>query len=87
MQPKETCVTQHTIQVDVFLHHLGVIGSNFTEVEFHTFCDNCIRDSRRGVAVAALRHEPFQNAWKNPTYHTFLVFVNIRWDFPPVYLQ
>lgn len=86
-RPKETCLTQRTIQVDIFLHHLGVIGSSFTEVEFHAFCDVCIRVSWRGVAIAALRHEPFQNAWKNPANHSIFVFVNIGWNLPPVYLQ
>lgn len=56
-QPKVTCVTQRTIHVDVFLHHLGVIGSSFTEVEFHAFT-NISLVRQRGVAVTALRHEP-----------------------------
>lgn len=82
-------MTRHTIRVDVFLHHLGVIGSRFTEVEFHAFCDVFVVlvYSRRGVAVAAFRHEPFQDAWKNPANHAIFIFVYIGRYLPPVYLQ
>ena len=42
-QPKKRRVTQRTIHANIFLHHLGVIGSNFTEVEFHACFNFCIQ--------------------------------------------